>query len=159
MDSIILLSILAALVIYLLYLITKGSEAQVKVLKKLGISAKSIKQEIEDNERVLKKRMADLREFEVWLNQELPTFHSLAEASIMSGGKSVVTSFYDSKVRLQAKYNAEKEKVNYTYFNFLTTTNETFETFDKFQEFYYLNRKKMLSSIKKDMVNKDFEEV
>ena len=41
----------------------------------------------------------------------------------------------------------------------LTKTNETFETFDKFKEFYYLNRKKMLSSIKKDMVNKDFEEV
>lgn len=159
MDTIILLLILAALVIYLLYLITQGSEAQVKVLKKMGISAKSIKQEIEDNEKILKKRMADLREFEVWLNQELPTFRSLVEASIMRGGKSVITSFYDSKVRLLAKYNAEKEKVIYTYFSFLTNTNETFETFDKFQEFYYLNRKKMLSSIKKDMVNKDFEEV
>lgn len=159
MDTIILLLILAALVIYLLYLITQGSEAQVKVLKKLGISAKSIKQEIEDNERVLKKRMADLREFEVWLNQELQTFRSLVESSIMSGGKSVITSFYGGKVKLAAKYNAEKEKVIYTYFNFLTNTNETFETFDKFQEFYYLNRKKMLSSIKKDMVNKDFEEV
>lgn len=159
MDTIILLLILAALVIYLLYLITQGSEAQVKVLKKMGISAKSIKQEIEDNEKILKKRMADLREFEVWLNQELPTFRSLVEASIMSGGKSVITSFYGGKVKLAAKYNAEKEKVIYTYFNFLTNTNETFETFDKFQEFYYLNRKKMLSSIKKDMVNKDFEEV
>lgn len=155
MDTIILLLILAALVIYLLYLINGGENA----LKKLGISAKSIKQETEANERVLKKRMADLREFEVWLNQELPTFRSLVEASIMSGGKSVITSFYGGKVKLSAKYNAEKEKVNYTYFNFLTTTNETFETFDKFQEFYYLNRKKMLSSIKKDMVNKDFEEV
>ena len=41
----------------------------------------------------------------------------------------------------------------------ITRLAETFETFDKFQEFYYLNRKKMLSSIKKDMVNKDFEEV
>lgn len=159
MDTIILLLILATLVIYLLYLITQGSEAQVKVLKKLGISAKTIKQEIEDNERVLKKRMADLREFEVWLNQELPTFKSLTDASIMSGGKSVVTSFYGGYVKLVAKYSAEKEKVIYTYFNFLTNTNETFETFDKFQEFYYLNRKKMLSSIKKDMVNKDFEEV
>ncbi len=157
--TIILLSILAVLVIYLLYLVTGCGEAQVKALKKLGISAKSIKQETEDNERVLKKRMADLREFEVWLNQELPTFHSLAESSIMCGGKSVVTSFYDSKVRLQAKYNAEKEKVIYTYINMLTNTNVTFETFYKFQEFYYLNRKKMLSSIKKDMVNKDFEEV
>lgn len=159
MDTIILLLILAALVIYLLYLITQGSEAQVKVLKKMGISAKSIKQEIEDNEKILKKRMTDLREFEVWLNQELPTFRSLVEASIMSGGKNVITSFYGGKVKLAAKYNAEKEKVIYTYFNFLTNTNETFETFDKFQEFYYLNRKKMLSSIKKDMVNKDFEEV
>jgi hypothetical protein len=159
MDTIILLLILATLVIYLLYLITQGSEAQVKVLKKLGISAKSIKQEIEDNERVLKKRMADLREFEVWLNQELPTFSSLVEASIMSGGKSVITSFYGGKIKLHARYNAEKEKVIYTYFNWLTNINETFETFDKFQEFYYLNRKKMLSSIKKDMVNKDFEEV
>lgn len=153
--TIILLLILAALVMYLLYLINGGENA----LKKLGISAKSIKQETEANERVLKKRMADLREFEVWLNQELPTFRSLVEASIMSGGKSVITSFYGGKVKFSAKYNAEKEKVNYTYFNFLTTTNETFETFDKFQEFYYLNRKKMLSSIKKDMVNKDFEEV
>ena len=159
MDTIILLLILAALVMYLLYLVTQGSEAQVKVLKKLGISAKSIKQEIEDNERVLKKRMADLREFEVWLNQELPTFKSLTDASIVSGGKSVVTSFYGGYVKLLAKYSAEKEKVIYTYFNWLTNTNETFETFDKFQEFYYLNRKKMLSSIKKDMVNKDFEEV
>lgn len=153
--TIILLLILAALVMYLLYLVNGGENA----LKKLGISAKSIKQETEDNERKLNKRMFDLREFEVWLNQELPTFHSLAEASIMSGGKSVVTSFYNGNVRLQAKYNAEKEKVIYTYFNVLTNTNETFETFDKFQEFYYLNRKKMLSSIKKDMVNKDFEEV
>ena len=159
LDTIIMLSILAALVIYLLYLITKGSEAQVKVLKKLGISAKSIKQEIEDNEKVLRKRMSDLREFEVWLNQELPTFHSIAEASIMAGGKSVITSFYDGKVRFQAKYDAEKEKVIYTYLNLLTPINETFETFDKFKEFYYLNRKKMLSSIKKDMLKKDFEEV
>lgn len=159
MDTFILLSILFALVIYLLYLITKGSEVQVKVLKKVGIHTKSIKQEIEDNERVLKKRMTDLREFGVWLKQELPTFNLLAKSSIMYGGKCVVTSFYDSKVRLQAKYNAEKEKVIYTYINMLTNTNETFETFDKFQEFYYLNRKKMLSSIKKDMVNKDFEEV
>lgn len=144
---------------YLLYLVTGCGEAQVKALKKMGISAKSIRQETEDNERVLKKRMADLREFEVWLNQELPTFSSLVEASIMSGGKSVITSFYGGKIKLHAKYNAEKEKVIYTYFNWLTNTNETFETFDKFQEFYYLNRKKMLSSIKKDMVNKDFEEV
>lgn len=157
--TIILLLILAALVIYLLYLVTGCGEAQVKTLKKLGISAKSIKQETEDNERVLKKRMADLREFEVWLNQELQTFRSLVEASIMSGGKSVITSFYGGKIKLHAKYNAEKEKVIYTYFNWLTNTNVTFETFDKFQEFYYLNRKKMLSSIKKDMVNKDFEEV
>lgn len=157
--TIILLLILAALVMYLLYLVTGCGEAQVMALKKMGISAKSIRQEIEDNERVLKKRMADLREFEVWLNQELPTFHSLAESSIMSGGKSVITSFYGGKIKLHAKYNAEKEKVIYTYFNWLTNTNETFETFDKFQEFYYLNRKKMLSSIKKDMVNKDFEEV
>ena len=125
----------------------------------MGISVKSIRQETEDNERVLKKRMADLREFEVWLNQELPTFSSLVEASIMSGGKSVITSFYGGKIKLHAKYNTEKEKVIYTYFNWLTNTNETFETFDKFQDFYYLNRKKMLSSIKKDMVNKDFEEV
>lgn len=157
--TIILLLILAALIMYLLYLVTGCGEAQVKALKKMGISAKSIRQETEDNERKLNKRMFDLRAFEVWLNQELPTFHSLAEASIMSGGKSVVTSFYNGNVRLQAKYNAEKEKVIYTYFNVLTNTNETFETFDKFQEFYYLNRKKMLSSIKKDMVNKDFEEV
>ena len=77
----------------------------------------------------------------------------------MWGGKSVVTSFYDSKVKFTAKYNAGKEKVFYTYINCLTNTDETFETFDKFKEFYYLNRKKMLSSIKKDMVNKDFEEV
>lgn len=157
--TIILLLILAALVMYLLYLVTGCGEAQVKALKKMGISAKSIRQETEDNERKLNKRMFDLREFEVWLNQELPTFHFLAEASIMSGGKSVVTSFYDSKVRLQARYNVEKEKVLYTYLNMLTNINETFETFDKFKEFYYLNRKKMLSSIKKDMVNKDFEEV
>ena len=157
--TIILLLILAALIMYLLYLVTGCGEAQVKALKKMGISAKSIRQETEDNERILKKRMADLREFEVWLNKELPTFHSLVEASIMSGGKSVITSFYGGKIKLHAKYNAEKEKVIYTYFNWLTNTNETFETFDKFQEFYYLNRKKMLSSIKKDMVNKDFEEV
>lgn len=157
--TIILLLILAALVIYLLYLVTGCGEAQVKELKKMGISAKSIRQETEENEKILKKRMTDLREFEVWLNQELPTFHSLAEASIMSGGKSVITSFYGGKIKLHAKYNAEKEKVIYTYFNWLTNTNETFETFDKFQEFYYLNRKKMLSSIKKDMLNKDFEEV
>ena len=147
MYTIILLSILFALVIYLLYLITKVSKA------------KSFEQELEDNENVLKKRLADLREFKDWLNQELLTFNSIAKASIMIDGKSVVTSFYDSKVRLQAKYNAEKEKVIYTYINMLTKTNETFETFDKFKEFYYLNRKKMLSSIKKDMVNKDFEEV
>lgn len=158
-DTIILLSILFALVIYLLYLITKGSEVQVNVLNKLGISAKTIKQEIEDNEMVLNKRMADLWEFKVWLNQELPTFHSLVASAIIIDGKSVVTSFYDGKVRFTAKYNTEKEKVFYTYINMLTNTNETFETFDKFKEFYYLNRKKMLSSIKKDMVNKDFEEV
>lgn len=158
-DSFIIFLILTALVIYLVYLVTKGSEAQVKALKKLGISAKSIKQEIEDNEKLLKKRLADLREFEVWLNQELPTFKSLTDASIMSGGKSVITSFYDGKVRLKAKYDTEKEKVFYTYFNILTNTNESFETFDKFKEFYYINRKKMLSSIKKDMLNKDFEEV
>jgi len=157
--TIILLLILAALVIYLLYLVTGCGEAQVKAIKKMGISVKSIRQETEDNERVLKKRMADLREFEVWLNQELPTFSSLVEASIMSGGKSVITSFYGGKIKLHAKYDTEKEKVIYTYFNWLTNTNETFETFDKFQDFYYLNRKKMLSSIKKDMVNKDFEEV
>lgn len=159
LDTIILLSILFALVIYLLYLITKGSEAQVKVLKKFGIHTKSFKHELEENEKILMKRMADLYEFNIWLKQELPTFHSLVASAIISGNKSVVTSFYDSKVRLQAKYNTEKEKVIYTYFNMLTNTNETFETFDKFKEFYYLNRKKMLSSIKKDMVNKDFEEV
>ena len=157
--TIILLLILAALIMYLLYLVTGCGEAQVKALKKMGISAKSIRQETEDNERKLNKRMFDLREFEVWLNKELPTFSSLVEASIMSGGKSVITSFYGGKIKLHAKYNAEKEKVIYTYFNWLTNTNETFETFDKFQDFYYLNRKKMLSSIKKDMVNKDFEEV
>ena len=147
--TIILLSILAVFVIYLLYLITKVSETQVK--------HQSIKQEIEDNERVLKKRIADLKEFEVWLYKEMPTFHFIAEASIMSGGNSVVTSFYDGNVRFKAKYNTEKEKVFYTYINMLTNTTETFETFDKFQEFYYLKRKNMLSSIKKDMVNKDFE--
>lgn len=157
--TIILLLILAALIMYLLYLVMGCGEAQVKAIKKMGISAKSIRQETEDNERVLKKRMADLREFEVWLNQELPTFHSIAEATILSGGKSVITSFYGGKIKLHAKYDTEKEKVIYTYFNWLTNTNETFETFDKFQDFYYLNRKKMLSSIKKDMVNKDFEEV
>ena len=147
--TIILLSILAVFVIYLLYLITKVSETQVK--------QKSIKQEIEDNERVLKKRIADLKEFEVWLYKEMPTFHSIAEASIMSGGNSVVTSFYDGNVRFKAKYNTEKEKVFYTYINMLTNTTETFETFDKFKEFYYLKRKNMLSNIKKEMVNKDFE--
>ena len=147
--TIILLSILAVFVIYLLYLITKVSETQVK--------HKSIKQEIEDNERVLKKRIADLNEFEVWLYKEMPTFHFIAEASIMSGGNSVVTSFYDGNVRFKAKYNTEKEKVFYTYINMLTNTTETFETFDKFKEFYYLKRKNMLSSIKKDMVNNDFE--
>lgn len=157
--TIILLLILAALVMYLLYLVTGCGEAQVKAIKKMGISAKSIRQETEDNERKLNKRLFDLREFEVWLNKELPTFSSLVEASIMCGGKSVITSFYGGKIKLHAKYNAEKEKVIYTYFNWLTSTNETFETFDKFKEFYYLNRKKMLSSIKKDMVNKDFEEV
>ena len=146
--TIIMLSILAVLVIYLLYFITKGSKAQVK--------HKSIKQELEDNERVLKKRIADLKEFEVWLYKEMPTFHSIAEASIMSGN-SVTTSFYDGNVRFKAKYNTEKEKVFYTYINMLTNTTETFETFDKFKEFYYLKRKNMLSSIKKDMVNKDFE--
>jgi hypothetical protein len=148
--------ILTALVIYLVYLITKDSEAQPK---KLGISAKSIRQETEENEKILKKRMADLMEFELWLNQELPTFKSIEGASIMSGGKSVITSFYHGKVKLKAKYDTKKEKVFYTYYNFLTNTDETFETFDKFKEFYYINRKKMLSSIKKDMLNKDFEEV
>lgn len=147
--TIILLSILIVFVIYLLYLITKVSETQVK--------HKTIKQEIEDNERVLKKRIADLKEFEVWLYKEMPTFHFIAEASIMSGGNSVVTSFYDGNVRFKAKYNTEKEKVFYTYINMLTNTTETLETFDKFKEFYYLKRKNMLSSIKKDMVNKDFE--
>ena len=147
--TIILLSILIVFVIYLLYLITKVSETQVK--------HKSIKQEIEDNERVLKKRIADLKEFEVWLYKEMPTFHFIAEASIMSGGNSVVTSFYDGNVRFKAKYNTEKEKVFYTYINMLTNTTKSFETFDKFKEFYYLKRKNMLSSIKKDMVNKDFE--
>ena len=147
--TIIMLSILSVLVIYLLYLITKGSEAKLK--------HKSIKQEIEDNERVLKKRMSDLNEFEVWLYKEMPTFYSLAEASFGRGSNSVVTSFYDGNVRFTAKYNTEKEKVFYTYINMLTNTNETFETFDKFKEFYYVNRTKMLSSIKKDMVNKDFE--
>lgn len=147
--TIILLSILAVFVIYFLYLITKVSETQVK--------HKSIKQELEDNELVLKKRIADLKEFEVWLYKEMPTFHSIAEASIMSGGNSVVTSFYDGNVRFKAKYNTEKEKVFYTYINMLTNTTETFETFYKFKEFYYLKRKNMLSSIKKDMVNKDFE--
>ncbi len=147
--TIILLSILAVFVIYFLYLITKVSETQVK--------HKSIKQEIEDNERVLKKRMSDLNEFEVWLYKEMPTFHSLAEASFGSGSNSVVTSFYDGNVRFTAKYNTEKEKVFYTYINMLTNTTETFETFDKFKEFYYLKRKNMLSSIKKDMVNKDFD--
>lgn len=156
LDTSIMLIILAALVIYLLCLI---SGAQTNTLKKLGISAKSIRQETEENEKILKKRIADLREFEVWLNQELPTFKSIVEASIMSGGKSVITSFYHGKVKLKAKYDTEKEKVFYTYFNFLTNTNEAFETFDKFKEFYYINRKKMLSSIKKDMLNKDFEEV
>ena len=156
LDTSIMFIILAALVIYLVCLVTKGNEAKPN---KLGISAKSIRQETEENEKILKKRQADLMEFEVWLYQELPTFKSLADASIMSGGKSVVTSFYDGNVRLKAKYNTEKEKVFYTYSNMLTNTNETFETFDKFQEFYYLNRKKMLSSIKKDMLNKDFEEV
>lgn len=101
--------------------------------------------------------MSDLNEFEVWLYKEMPTFHSLAEASFGSGSNSVVTSFYDGNVRFTAKYNTEKEKVFYTYINMLTNTTETFETFDKFKEFYYHNRKKMLSSIKKDMVNKDFE--
>lgn len=149
--TIILLSILAVFVIYFLYLITKVSETQVK--------HNSIKQELEDNERVLKKRIADLKEFEVWLYKEMPTFHLIAEASIMSGGNSVVTSFYDGNVRFKAKYNTEKEKVFYTYINMLTNTTETFETFDKFKEFYYLKRKNMLSSIKKDMVSKDFEEV
>lgn len=147
--TIILLSILAVFVIYFLYLITKVSETQVK--------HKSIKQELEDNELVLKKRIADLKEFEVWLYKEMPTFHFIAEASIMSGGNSVTTSFYDGNVRFKAKYNTEKEKVFYTYINMLTNTTETFETFDKFKEFYYLKRKNMLSSIKKDMVNKDFE--
>lgn len=147
--TIILLSILAVFVIYLLYLIIKDSEAQVK--------HKSIKQELEDNERVLKKRMADLKEFEVWLYKEMHTFKSLADASIMSGGKSVITSFYDGNVRFKAKYNTEKEKVFYTYINMLTNTTETFEIFDKFKEFYYFKRMNMLSSIKKDMVNKDFE--
>ena len=156
LDTTIMLIILAALIIYLLCLV---SGAQTKTLKKLGISAKSIRQETEENEKILKKRIADLREFAVWLNQELPTFKSLADASIMSGGKSVITSLYDGNVKLKAKYNTEKEKVFYTYFNNLTNTDETFETFDKFQEFYYINRKKMLSSIKKDMLNKDFEEV
>lgn len=156
LDTSIMFIILAALVIYLVFLVTKGNEAKPN---KLGISAKTIRQETEDNETKLKKRMADLMEFEVWLYQELPTFKSLADASIMSGGKSVITSFYDSNVKLTAKYNTEKEKVFYTYFNNLTNTNVSFETFDKFQEFYYLNRKKMLSSIKKDMLNKDFEEV
>lgn len=155
-DSFIIFVILTALISYLVYLITKDSGAQPT---KLGISAKSIRQETEEKEKILKKRMSDLMEFEVWLNQELPTFKSIAEASIMSGSKNVITSFYDSKVKLKAKYIANKEKVFYTYFNILTNTNETFETFDKFKEFYYLNRKKMLSSIKKDMLNKDFEEV
>lgn len=149
MYTIILLLILAALVIYLLYLIPNGSESQVK--------HKTIKQEIEYNERVLKKIMADLKEFEVWLYKEMPTFSSIAKASFMSGCNSVVTSFYDGNVRFKAKYNTEKEKVFYTYINMLTNTNETFETFDKFKEFYYIKRKNMLSSIKKDMVNKDFE--
>ena len=156
LDTSIMFFILAALVCYLVYLVTKGSEAKPN---KLGISAKTIRQETEENEKILKKRMADLREFEVWLNQELPTFQSIADASIMSGGKSVITSFYDGNVKLKAKYNTEKEKVFYTYSNNLTNTNVSFETFDKFQEFYYLNRKKMLSSIKKDMLNKDFDEV
>ena len=147
MYTIILLSILVAFVIYLLYLITKVSEA------------KTIKQELEDNERILKKKLTDLWEFKVWLNQELSTLKSLVKYSIIIDGKSVITSFYDGKVRLKAEYNTEKEKVFYTYINMLTNTNETFETFDKFQKFYYLKRKKMLSSIKKDMVNKDFEEV
>ena len=147
--TIIMLSILSTLVIYLLYLITKGSEAQVK--------HKSIKQEIEDNEHVLKKRIADLKEFEVWLYKEIPTFHFIAKASFMLGGNSVGTSFYDGNVRFKAKYDTEKEKVFYTYINMLTNTTETFETFDKFKEFYYLKRKNMLSSIKKDMVSKDFE--
>lgn len=155
-DSFIIFVILTSLISYLVYLITKDSGAQ---STKLGISAKSIRQETEENEKILKKRMDDLMEFEVWLTQELPTFKSIAEASIMSGGKNVITSFYDSKVKLKAKYISNKEKVFYTYFNILTNTNETFETFDKFKEFYYLNRKKMLSSIKKDMLNKDFEEV
>ena len=105
----------------------------------------------------MKKRIADLKEFEVWLYKEMPTFHFIAEASIMSGCNSVVTSFYDGNVRFKAKYNTEKEKVFYTYINMLTNTTETFGTFDKFKEFYYLKRKNMLSSIKKDMVNKDFE--
>ena len=53
----------------------------------MGIGAKSIIQETEDNVRVLKKRMTDLREFGVWLKQELSTFNSLTEAStsIMCG--------------------------------------------------------------------------
>ena len=156
LDTSIMFIILTALVIYLLCLV---SGAQTKTIKKLGISAKSIRQETEENEKILKKRMADLREFEVWLCQELPTFKSIVDASIMCGGKSVITSFYNGNVKLKAKYNTEKEKVFYTYFNNLTNTDETFETFDKFQEFYYINRKKMLSSIKKDMLNKDFEEV
>ena len=55
----IFLSILAVQVIYLLYLITKVSKA------------KSFKQELEDNEKIMKKRIDDLREFKDWLNQEL----------------------------------------------------------------------------------------
>lgn len=103
--------------------------------------------------------MTDLWEFKVWLNQELSTLKSLVKYSIIIDGKSVITSFYDGKVRFTAKYDTGKEKVFYTYINMLTNTNETFETFDEFKEFYYLYRKKMLSSIKKDMVNMDFEEV
>jgi len=147
MYTIILLTSLVAFVIYLLYIITKVSEA------------KTITQELEDNERILKKKLTDLWEFKVWLNQELSTLKSLVKYSIIIDGKSVITSFYDSKVRFTAKYDTGKEKVFYTYINMLTNTNETFETFDEFKEFYYLYRKKMLSSIKKDMVNKDFEEV
>lgn len=75
----------------------------------------------------------------------------------MWGDKTVISSCYDSKLKFTAKYDTGKEKVFYTYINMLTNTTETFETFDKFKEFYYLKRKNMLSSIKKDMVNKDFE--
>lgn len=97
-----------------------------------------------------------LRQFDKMMKEERDALLAIDEGILYFERRTIRATYCNKNIVIEAKYDDDFGELGYTYKNFITQKTKRFKTIAEFKEFYYNNRKAIMSSIKLYKLNEDF---